>query len=70
MDIGVGSLTLAANERLPAPISIFGTILEELDLWFALVRDSFATSTFTKVQSSRCTFSLSLATIIFKYDGR
>ena len=63
-----GSRTFTVNERLPNPRTIFGTIPEELVLWFVLVRESFATKTFKKVQSSSCTFSRNsfeaLATII------
>ena len=67
-DLGFGLVSLAANETNPNPKSHFGTIPEELVLWFALVRDPFATKTFKKVQSSSCTFSRNpfeaLATII------
>ena len=64
-----GSRTLTVNERLPNLRSHFGTIPEELVLWFVLVRETFATRTFKKVQSSSCTFSRNPfeahATIIF-----
>ena len=36
MDIGVGSLTFTVNERLPNPISIFGTHPEEIVLRISL----------------------------------
>ena len=63
-----GLVSLAANETNPNLLTHFGTIPEELVLWFVLVRDRFATRTFKKVQSSSCTFSRNsfeaLATII------
>ena len=70
--LGVRNLSLTVNERFPTPNLHFGTRPEELVLWFALVRDPFATKTFKKVQSSSCTFSRNpfeaLATIICSFD--